>query len=117
MSPFEVFDRPRYGRAGFRDTTDPYVKVMENGQGLYLSVTAQALLGPASHVAFLFDKENHLAALKPTGSDDPNANKVSRGRQVAARLFVKYYGIQPGLLCPARWENELLMFEVGEPSG
>ncbi|MDP9481192.1 MAG: hypothetical protein M3R38_36925 [Actinomycetota bacterium] len=114
---FEVFDRTKHTRTGFRGSAVPYVKVLRTGRALYLNHLAKDLLGESAHVSFLFDKGRRVAALKSTSPDDPQAVRVSRGRQIGATLFVRHYGIEHGRVCPARAEDGVLVFEVGESSG
>lgn len=109
---FEVFDRTQWRQTG---ELKRYVRVQRNGDSLYLGAAAKDLLGSPGHVALLFDQAKRRAALKPTLSTNPNASKLGRGRQIGARTFIRHYRIRPNTVCPARLEDGLLVFDVGEP--
>ena len=113
MKPYEVFE-PSAG--GVRSGRVATIRFLSGGR-VHLNAEAGRLLGAATHVQLLFDREAGALALNPTTPDDPRGFLLTRGTSqtvLSAAAFQQAYEIPVGPKMRLDLDGVMLVAKVPE---
>lgn len=107
---FQVFKREIYSRP----LEAPTVTVDTRG-AVRLNPAAVEAIGSPKHVELLFDSAVGVAGIRACDGGAPNAYLVSKSRQISCSAFTAYCRFERSKRYPARFEEGLLKFRIGDP--